>query len=177
MKKTACSDAVPDSMADQKSAPKADPATKKILVVDDDEHVRLMVVATLEAEGFVVKSARDGRQIVKLAEDFKPDLIFSDLMMPGGGGYELLRALQAVEDARHIPILLMSGVEWDDSTKSMMLQESNVVGFIEKPLRPAVFLLKIHQLLRTKSREETMMEEQKKHWGGIERNRMDDLFH
>jgi CheY-like chemotaxis protein len=154
---------------------KEDPFDKRILVFDDDDAIRHMIQATLEAEGFQVKTGRDGRNVLQTAQQFRPNLVISDMMMPNGGGFELLRALQTDPDIRHVPVLLISGHAFDESTRAMCKQESNVIGFFVKPLRPAQFIAKIHELLNTRSKDEKMLDERKK-IDEISRNRFEDMF-
>jgi len=156
---------------------KPDPSTKKVLVVDDEDSIREMIKVTLTVEGFQVKATRDGNSGIKAAQDYKPNLIVSDVMMPNGGGYELLRMLQAEETTRSIPVIMISGKNFDASTKDMMLQESNVSAFMEKPLRPQNFLKKIHEILNTISREEKMKLGQNQDLNQAEiQKRFDGLF-
>lgn len=129
----------------------------KIMLVDDDDSILQMIRASLEGEGFQVRTGRDARNFLKKAVDYKPDLIVTDLMMPGGGGYELLRSLQSDDITRKIPVLLMTGYSMDNSTKTMMQQEPNLAGYFEKPLRPEKLIRKVHEVLNTMSLEEEMM--------------------
>lgn len=145
---------------------KSDPRFKRILVVDDDEHILQMIKTTLEMEGFAVQTGRDGKSILRKAQEFKPDLVVTDLMMPGGGGYELLRSLQMDEATRKTPVLVITGRNLDDSTKNVMCQEPNVVDILEKPLRPLDLTIRIHAVLNTMSSDEKMMEERKALGGG-----------
>jgi len=149
-------------MTDPAPAKKSDPAEKKVLVIDDDEGITQVIRVTLDLEGFQVRVARDGRAILKRALDFMPDLIITDLMMPGGGGYELIRSLQTDNSTRKIPILMITGHHMDDSTKTMIEQEPNIVGFFEKPFRPERLVQKIHHVLNTTSRQERQEKDQSK---------------
>jgi CheY-like chemotaxis protein len=158
---------------------KADPTTKCILVLDDDETIRHMIQATLEVEGFRVYTGRDGRGVVQTALKYKPNLIITDLMMPNGGGFELIRSLQGDPDTASIPVILISGHGMDESTRTMLKQESNVVGFEPKPIRPAQFMSKVHQLLNTLSREEKLMRDRNKtnsDINDINKDRFEGLF-
>lgn len=139
-------------------AGKALPTEKKIMVFDDDDSILQMLKSTFEAEGFQVRTGRDSHNILKKAIDYRPDLIVCDLMMPGGGGYELLRVLQSDDITRKTPIIMMTGYSMDASTKAMIQQESNLVGFFEKPVRGERLLEKIHKTLNTKSIMEQMQE-------------------
>lgn len=110
---------------------------KLVLVVDDDDSVREMLEFIVKKEGFRVETAADGEEGIAKAEKLSPDLIVLDLMLPRYGGFELLRRLQAGEQ-RQIPIVVVTGRYTDRSTADLIRQESNVVEFLEKPVRPAV---------------------------------------
>ena len=163
-------------MTETPKTPKASPSTKRILVIDDDDSVREMLKVTLETEGFKVTTGRDGRNILQLTQRFEPDLIVTDMMMPGGGGYEVLRALQGDMSSRLTPVIVITGREWDQSTTDMLKQEPNVIAFLNKPIRPHSFLEKVHGVLNTKSRVEKMMEEQKNDINQLDKGRFGDLF-
>jgi CheY-like chemotaxis protein len=115
----------------------AETAPKLVLVVDDDESVREMLEFIVKKEGFRVETAADGEEGVQKAEKLSPDLIVLDLMLPRYGGFELLRQLQAGEQ-KGIPIVVVTGRYTDRSTADLIRQESNVVEFLEKPVKPAV---------------------------------------
>lgn len=105
---------------------------RKILVVDDNPSFRELVEMVFNND-YRVRSAADGREGVKIAADFLPDLILMDIMMPNIGGVEMLRLLQADMDTRAIPVLILSATHFDESTKMMFQQEPNVRGFLSKP--------------------------------------------
>lgn len=115
----------------------AEAAPKLVLIVDDDDSVREMLEFIVKKEGFRVECAVDGEDGVQKAEKLVPDLIILDLMLPRYGGFELLRQLQAGEHKR-IPIVVVTGRYTDRSTADLIRQESNVVEFLEKPVKPAV---------------------------------------
>jgi DNA-binding response OmpR family regulator len=152
-------------MAQPASSAKGEPADKRVLVIDDDEHIRAMIHTTLTVEGFQIKTGRDGRDIRGVAQQYKPHMIVTDLMMPGGGGYEVLRSLQGDDETRKIPVLIITGHHMDDSTKELLRQEPNVVGLLEKPFRPHELTARVHAALHTKSKDEKMIEEQGKNPG------------
>ena len=115
----------------------AETPSKLVLVVDDDDSVREMLEFIVKKEGFRVETAADGEEGVAKAEKLAPDLIILDLMLPRYGGFELLRQLQAGEH-KSIPIVVVTGRYTDRSTADLIRQESNVVEFLEKPVRPVV---------------------------------------
>jgi len=129
--------------------PPASPNDKLILVVDDDHNLRVVVQMLLTMEGFRVITAVDGRDAAVQLESQTPDLIITDLMMPGQGGYDFLRALPGA-GAGSIPVVIMSGSGLDASTIDMIKHESAAVGFFKKPIDKDAFVAAVHRLLETK---------------------------
>lgn len=79
---------------------------RKILVVDDEESIRLLYKEELEDEGFIVEVARDGLEALQRIPVFKPDLITLDIKMPGLDGIETLKRIREIE--RYVPIVMCS---------------------------------------------------------------------
>ncbi|MBM4278390.1 MAG: response regulator [Deltaproteobacteria bacterium] len=78
----------------------------KILVVDDEESIRLLYKEELEEDGFVVELAKDGLEALKQVPLFRPDLITLDIKMPGLNGIETLKRIREME--RRVPIVMCS---------------------------------------------------------------------
>ena len=74
-----------------------------VLVVDDDELVRMAVAVTLEQEGYAVTPASDGAEALRLLDEALPDLIVSDVMMPDVDGLSLVARVRAKLDRRPVP--------------------------------------------------------------------------
>lgn len=129
----------------------AAPGDKLILVVDDDETVRSFLEMSASLQGFRVLTAVDGLDAGVKLETQTPDLIITDLMMPGQGGYEFLRSLQGKASGR-IPIFVVTGSALDDSTIKMIRAEANVVEFVAKPVKMAKFVAALHTTLKTQPR-------------------------
>ncbi len=102
------------------------PVGRLILVVDDDHAILLVVSDILEDEGFMVHRAPDGRQALVLAREAHPDLILTDLMMPGMDGRALYSKLQEHMETAQIPVVLMSAA-------GHIRLGDGFVGFIPKP--------------------------------------------
>lgn len=125
---------------------------KLVLIIDDDDGVRDLLTFLVKKEGFRADVAVDGEDGFQKAERLKPDLILLDLMMPRYGGFEVLRQLQGSELSR-IPIVIVTGRYTDRSTAEMIRQESNVVDFLEKPLKPQVLASTLERLLKPRTPE------------------------
>lgn len=79
-----------------------------ILILEDDENVRLPLVDLLEAENYKVIAAKDGKEGLEMAQKRKPDLIVSDIMMPEMDGYEVFSALQKDPLTAIIPFIFLT---------------------------------------------------------------------
>ena len=125
---------------------------KLVLIIDDDEGVRELFSFLVKKEGYRVACGVDGEDGYQKAESLRPDLIVLDLMMPRYGGFEVLRQLQS-SDLSRTPILIVTGRYTDRSTAEMIRQESNVVDFLEKPLKPSVLSALLNRLLGPRASE------------------------
>jgi CheY-like chemotaxis protein len=89
---------------------------KAVLVVEDDEDIRDLVVHVLEAEGFHVYAAANGEQALGVLQDMpQPTLILADLMMPVMGGSLLIAALRRDDRFATLPVVIMSAVDTEIS--------------------------------------------------------------
>lgn len=80
---------------------------KKILVIDDEEQIRELLVAILEREGFEVTLATNGDEATRLLRKFLPDLVITDLIMPGKEGLETIMELRRSHPG--LPVIAISG--------------------------------------------------------------------
>lgn len=80
-----------------------------ILVVDDERPTTRLLQINLEAEGYEVLTAFDGREALQSLEGRKPDLIILDLLLPQMDGYEVLEHIRADPRTRDIPVILLTG--------------------------------------------------------------------
>jgi two-component system phosphate regulon response regulator PhoB len=138
---------------EQSSAPELrDPKEKLVLLVDDDESILDLLEHVVKKEGFRVERAADGQEAIRKVEAVCPDLIVLDFMLPGLGGFEVLKELQ-IGDARTIPVVVITGRRIDRQTVEMVRQESNVKEFLEKPIKPVLLASMIHRILQTRPPE------------------------
>jgi CheY-like chemotaxis protein/anti-sigma regulatory factor (Ser/Thr protein kinase) len=83
-------------------------AQKKILIIEDHLQMRNLIERHLRKEGYIVIGAADGDEGLAKAKEHVPDLIVSDIVMPGLSGYEVLREIRADLQTTHIPLLFIS---------------------------------------------------------------------
>src|SRR5687768_18473876 len=104
---------------------------KKLLVVDDDPGLLLAVSETLRAEGYAVVTARRGSEaLVRIAESL-PDLIISDIRMPGMDGYALVRNLRSAPRTRLVPIVFLTAK--DETADRITGFRTGVDAYLTKP--------------------------------------------
>lgn len=87
----------------------------KVLVIEDNPDIQILFYETLQAKGFQVFLASDGKIGMWMAEELMPDLILSDIDLPELDGYEILQRLRQNPDTANIPFVFCSGKESDDS--------------------------------------------------------------
>lgn len=123
--------------------PESPKVEKTILVVDDEERLVSLLEAYLSQAGFRVRTAGDGLQALRVAEQQPPDLIVLDVMMPEMDGYEFMRLYRR---ERNVPIILLTAkVEPDDRIIGLELGADD---YLTKPFRPRELLARIRAVLR-----------------------------
>lgn len=105
---------------------------KKILVIDDDPSMLRLAFVTLNARGFEVMTATNGREGLRVARSFHPDLIVMDVVMPEMDGIALLDMLKHNSVTARIPVLAMSSLMGDGQMPASF--DRHCVGFVEKPI-------------------------------------------
>ena len=125
-----------------------DPGDKLVLMVDDDESLLDLMEHVVKKEGFRTDRAADGPEALRKVQALNPDILVLDMMLPGLGGYEVLRQLQAAGFGG-IPIIVVTGRQLDPQGVELIRQESNVREFMAKPVRPPVLAAALHRLLKT----------------------------
>jgi DNA-binding NarL/FixJ family response regulator len=107
---------------------------KRLLVVDDDAGLLLAVSDTLRAEGYDVTTARRGAEaMIRIAEAL-PDLIISDIRMPGMDGYQLVRNLRSHARTRLVPIVFLTAK--DETADRIAGFRTGVDAYVTKPFEP-----------------------------------------
>ena len=111
---------------------------KSILIAEDDRDTRTLLATSLEAEGYVVLTASNGRELLNLATNTPPDLILLDMMMPVTSGYDALVSLRANPATAAIPVIGISAkVALEDIE---LATDLGADAYITKPFRIAQVL-------------------------------------
>lgn len=125
---------------------------KKVLMIDDDPEIIEAVTNVLDAKGYDVISASNGKDGVEKAKAENPDIILLDVMMTTKSeGFDVAREMHEDENARNIPVIIMTGIR-----KAMNLPFGfepddvwlPVKEVLEKPVKPEVLLKAIEEHIR-----------------------------
>ncbi len=116
---------------------------RRILIVDDESHIRRLLATRLEAEGYEVDEACDGEEGLAAVERRPPDLVLLDVMMPGADGYEVLERIRRGGHDLPVVILTAKGQEQDRDAAI----DRGATGFVTKPFSPIKLLAMIRDLL------------------------------
>jgi len=115
----------------------------RILIVEDDDHIRTALRLMFEGEGFIVDDAPSGEVGIALFNRVTPDVAVVDIMLPGMSGFDTCKAVRASSD---IPIVIVSA---RDATSDVVLGlESGADDYVTKPFVPEELLARIKAHLR-----------------------------
>ncbi len=92
---------------------------KRVLLVDDEAYLREIYDIELTREGFEVLLAINGEEGLATIRKEKPDAILLDLQMPGKNGFDVLEALQQDAELKHIPVIILSNVDEEETFKKV----------------------------------------------------------
>jgi DNA-binding response OmpR family regulator len=120
-------------------------SAKKILIVDDDEHLLIGLAAKLKASGYAVVSALDGVAAVAVARQEAPDLILLDLGLPAGDGFLVLERLRAMTELVTTPVIVLSAR--DPAGNKLRSLQAGAVAFLQKPPDNRELLAEIRRAL------------------------------
>ncbi|HLR87395.1 MAG TPA: sigma-54 dependent transcriptional regulator [Wenzhouxiangella sp.] len=116
----------------------------RILLVEDDRALTELLVEELEAEGWIVDAQTSAEQALEIIDDFEPDLVISDLQLPGMDGLELLEEIRA----RHVPPAVLMISAWGTVERAVRSLKAGADNFLTKPLDMDHFLLSVERAIK-----------------------------
>ncbi len=120
--------------------------TLKVLVVDDEKSMRLLLRAFLVQQGYEVVEAVNGEDGIAVFERESPDIVIMDVVMPVLDGHEATRAIKARSGTRFVPVIFHTGLD-DDATPVQCL-ESGGDDFVPKPFKDTVLMTRLRSMQR-----------------------------
>ncbi|MFJ1755479.1 SpoIIE family protein phosphatase [Kitasatospora sp. NPDC088134] len=159
-----------DAASPEAAAPApADPGTGHVLVADDNADLRDYLSRVLRGAGHRVTAVGDGAQALAAVRTAAPDLVISDVMMPGTDGLELVAALRADPRTAALPVLLLSArAGRDDAIDGF---ESGADDYLVKPFAATELLSRVRSALRL-----ARLREQHARWQGALVDSLQDAF-
>src|SRR5438128_7361121 len=118
---------------------------KRILVIEDDDETRELLRMALEKRGYQVTVAEDGVRGYDTALFTKPDLIVTDIQLPGADGVHVVRRVRDTASLEDTPILVTTAFGTGTATYSLQIGAN---AYEPKPLNPQSFLATVERLLR-----------------------------
>lgn len=118
--------------------------TSRVLVVDDEPHIREVVRAYLEREGYEVLEASDGDEALDLARSACPDLLILDVMLPGRSGFDVLRTLRS--EGSTVGVVMLTAR--DDVIDRVAGLELGADDYVVKPFEPREVVARVGAILR-----------------------------
>ena len=118
---------------------------KRLLIVDDEPNLLRAVAACLKAENYEVTTARSGREALVLLAESVPDLIVSDIRMPGMDGYQLVRQLRGSPRTALVPIIFLTAK--DEKMDRIEGFRAGIDAYLTKPFEPEELIAVVNGIL------------------------------
>ncbi len=126
-----------------------DPATvkKQILVVEDNQDLRELIIQMLVVEDYDILTAKDGEEALELISLHRFDLILLDIMLPGISGMEVLIKIRSAKDSqvKNLPVVMVTAKSLIDDIDAALL--AGATSYLVKPFRAAALKTKIQNIL------------------------------
>lgn len=123
----------------------AETSAGRILVVDDEPHIRRILTALLRIEGFEVRLARDGTEGLKTWSNGRFDLVILDLVMPGASGLEVLAKIKSDPERGSTPVIILTAKGQDTDRQAALAGGAD--DFLTKPFSPKKLVARIREIL------------------------------
>lgn len=133
-----------------------------VLIIDDDEIVRMTIESLLAAQNVNIILAEDGEEGVKMAQEFLPDAILLDVMMPGMDGYETCRQIRANPHTAEIPIFMVTAL--DDRDSRLAGFKAGADDFIAKPFDSLELQIRVKNIMRINRYRNLVAERSRFYW-------------
>ncbi|MCP4600572.1 MAG: response regulator [Proteobacteria bacterium] len=129
------------------------PGGIKVLVVDDEDDIRLLISRVLADKGYVVVTAARGLDAIKKVQTEKPDMIVLDAMLPEVHGFDICKKIKGSSKYGHIPVIMISAIYRGWRYAQDLKDSYGVDDFLEKPFKINELLKKVEKFSRMSSPE------------------------
>ncbi len=123
--------------------------SKTVLIVEDNELNMKLFHDLLEAHGVNTIETYDGKNVLDLAREHKPDLILMDIQLPEISGLEVTKMLKADDDLKHIPVIAVTAFAMKGDEQK--IREGGCEDYISKPISVVSFMETIGHYIKTEA--------------------------
>lgn len=127
--------------------PSSNKRTPVILVVDDEEEIRMVLRLALARAGYDVVEAEDGEEALQRIAETPPDAVLLDVMMPGMGGYAVCQTLREEPRTAALPVIMLSART--DARSRQAGMRAGATKYLTKPLAAEALLRHVSEVLET----------------------------
>jgi len=128
-----------------------------VLIVDDED-TNIMALSHILGPDYEILAVKDGQDAIEIAEEYHPDVILLDIVMPDMDGYAVIAALKSSEKTQDIPVIFITGLsETADEEKGFLLGASDYIG---KPFSPAIVKLRVQNQIKIIQQTQTIIEKE-----------------
>lgn len=118
---------------------------KTVLIVEDNQLNMKLFNDLLQAHGYHTVQTMDGREVLKLAREKRPDLILMDIQLPEISGIEVTKSLKADDDLKSIPVIAVTAFAMKGDEEK--IRDGGCDGYLAKPISVPIFLETISKFL------------------------------
>lgn len=136
-----------------KPPPRERPAKPKILVVDDEDDIRRLLVRVMSQKGYIVVEAAKGLEALQKVRDESPDVILLDAMLPEVHGFDICRRIKGSKRYGHIPIIMVSAIYRGWRVAEDLKASYGVEAFLEKPFKIGDVITHVERALEGRTSE------------------------
>ncbi|TDW97548.1 response regulator [Dinghuibacter silviterrae] len=121
---------------------------EKILIIDDNDIVQMVLQKILVKEGYSVDVAVNGKEGLTFIDQEEYDLIITDLMMPYANGFEIISKIRQHPKGRHAPVIIISSVTQEDSVSEGFKLGAD--DYLKKPITGKELILRVKRLIESR---------------------------
>ncbi|MBZ4644213.1 MAG: two-component system, OmpR family, phosphate regulon response regulator PhoB [Deferribacteres bacterium] len=129
--------------------------SSRVLIIEDEEDLRELIRFNLQKESFIVESAADANEALIFLDEFFPDIILLDLMLPGLKGMQFLKLLKDNPKYKNIPVVVVSAKNSENDI--VLALESGADDYVTKPFSLKVLIAKIKIILKKQNKDESKL--------------------
>ncbi|MBE0408967.1 MAG: response regulator [Anaerolineales bacterium] len=123
---------------------------RRVVYIEDEEDMISLVHLILERKGFEIRGANGGREGLQVIQEYRPDLVLLDLMMPDMDGWDVYQQMKADKALRDIPVIIITA-KAQNIDKVLGLHIAKVDDYISKPFSPHELVESVNRVLAQKN--------------------------